>query len=73
MGLITWIIVIVAILAIIGLGVGTFFSGVWSGVQKVGSNPIVQNVTHEGKEFIANSTNNAVKDLIGRTFGQQQS
>lgn len=69
MGLITWIIVIVAILAVIGLGVGTFLSGVWSGVQKVGSNPIVQNVTQQGKDFVANSTSTAVKDLIDRSFG----
>jgi hypothetical protein len=69
MGLITWIIVIVAILAIIGLGIGTFFSGVWSGVQKVGSNPFVQNITNEGKEFVGNSTSTTIKDLVDRTFG----
>lgn len=50
MGLITWIIIGVVILAIIGLGWQTFFSGIIQGAQKVGQNPIVQNLTGEAKE-----------------------
>jgi hypothetical protein len=49
-GLITWIIIGVVILAIIGLGWQTFFSGVIQGVQKIGQNPVVQNLTSDAKE-----------------------
>lgn len=69
MGLITWIIVIVAILAVIGLGVGTFFSGVWSGAQKVGSNPTVQGATNQAKEFVSNATKNATSTIVGKVTG----
>ena len=50
MGLLTWIIIGVAVLAIIGLGLQTFFSGMWNGAQRIGQNPIVQNVTNEAKQ-----------------------
>jgi anionic cell wall polymer biosynthesis LytR-Cps2A-Psr (LCP) family protein len=70
MGLITWIIVIVAILAIIGLGVGTFFSGVWSGAQKVGSNPSVQSAANQAKEFVSNATKNTTSTIVGKATGQ---
>jgi hypothetical protein len=49
-GLITWIIIGVVILAIIGLGWQTFFSGIIQGAQKVGQNPIVQNLTGEARD-----------------------
>ena len=57
MGVLTWIIIGVVILAIIGLGWQTFFSGLWQGAQKVGENPIVQNLTGEAKD--------EAKDAIG--------
>ena len=38
MGLITWIAVVVTILAIIGLGCNVFVSGVYKGVQKIMAN-----------------------------------
>jgi uncharacterized protein YneF (UPF0154 family) len=55
MGIITWIIVIVVVLAIIGLGVGTFFSGVWTGAKNLATNPALKNATQAGKS-ITNTT-----------------
>lgn len=64
MGLITWIIIAIVVLAIIGLGVGTFFSGVWKGAQELGNNPVVQNTTGEVKQSISNATEDAKDKLI---------
>jgi hypothetical protein len=55
MGLITWVVIAIVILAIIGLGWQTFFSGVWQGAQKVGQNPLVQNLTSEVKDKVADA------------------
>jgi uncharacterized protein YpmB len=56
MGLLTWIVIIVIILAVIGLGAGVFFSGVMRGAEIVWNSPAVQNVTQEAKEFVENNT-----------------
>ncbi len=56
MGLLTWIVIIVIILAVIGLGAGVFFSGVTRGAEIVWNSPAVQNVTQEAKEFVENNT-----------------
>jgi hypothetical protein len=56
MGLLTWIAIIVIILAVIGLGAGTFFSGVVRGANIVWNSPAVQNVTQEVNEFVQNNT-----------------
>jgi hypothetical protein len=55
MGLITWVVIAIVILAIIGLGWQTFFSGVWQGAQKIGENPLVQNLTSEVKDKVADA------------------
>ena len=65
MSIVTWIIVIVAVLAIIGMGLGTFLSGVWSGAQKVGSNSFVQNVTQEAKDLAKGTAMNATGSITG--------
>jgi flagellar basal body-associated protein FliL len=65
-GLFTWIIVAVVILAIIGLGWQNFFSGVTQGAEKVASNPMIKNATDEAGEFVANTTENAAKEVIER-------
>ena len=52
MGLITWIAIAVIVLAVIGLGVGVFFSGVIRGAEIIRNSPAVQNVTEEAKEFL---------------------
>jgi hypothetical protein len=56
MGLITWVIIAVVVLAVIGLGVGTFYSGILQGAETVGSNPVVKDATGEAKEFANNVT-----------------
>ena len=61
MGLLTWIIIGVVVLAIIGLGWQTFFSGMWNGAQRIGQNPIVQNVTNEAKQGVKEIINNTTK------------
>jgi flagellar basal body-associated protein FliL len=55
-GLITWVIIAVVVLAVIGLGVGTFYSGILQGAQTVGNNPTVKDATGEAKEFAGNVT-----------------
>ena len=61
MGLLTWIIIGVVLLAIIGLGWQTFFSGIWNGAQRIGQNPIVQNVTNEAKQGVKEIIKNTTK------------
>jgi hypothetical protein len=56
MGLLTWVIIAVVVLAIIGLGVGTFYSGILQGAQRIGNNPIVEDATGEAKDFAGNIT-----------------
>lgn len=59
MGIITWIVIAVVVLTVIGLGVGAFYSGILSGAEKVGSNTIVANATEEVKEFVDSVTKSA--------------
>ena len=66
MGLLTWIIVAVVVLAIIGLGWQTFFSGISQGAEKVASNPFIKDATKEAKEFVGNATDNASKEISER-------
>ena len=48
MGLITWIAVVVTILAIMGLGWNVFVSGVYKGVQKImGNSTILKKMTEK--------------------------
>jgi len=60
MGLLVWIVVGIVILAIVGLGVGTFFSGVFKGAQTVSQNPVVKNATQEAKQFVTNNITSAI-------------
>lgn len=52
MGVLTWILVAVLVLAVLGLGWQTFFSGIVDGAKKVGENPLVRNATGEAKELV---------------------
>jgi hypothetical protein len=61
MGLITWVVIAIVILAIIGLGWQMFFSGVWQGAQKVGQNPLVQNLTSEVKDKVADAIPDSIE------------
>jgi hypothetical protein len=64
MGWITWVIIAVVVLVILGVGVQTFLSGLWSGAQKVGTNPVVQNLTGSAKDFVGESVRNATDNII---------
>lgn len=63
MGLITWIIVIIVFLAILGLGWDTFFSGVRKGADRIGISSIVENVTNNTIGFIKNASQEIVGDF----------
>lgn len=52
MGLLTWIIIGVLILVVIGIGWQTFFSGILDGAKKVGDSPLVRNATGEAKDLV---------------------
>ena len=64
MGWLTWVIIAVVVLVILGIGVQAFLSGLWTGAQKVGSNPIVQNLTGGAKDFAKESVRNATDNII---------
>lgn len=52
MGLVTWILIGVLVLVILGLGWEAFFSGIVDGARKVGDNPLVHNATGEAQELV---------------------
>ncbi|HEU4605111.1 MAG TPA: hypothetical protein VFS46_02615 [Nitrososphaera sp.] len=56
------IVIAVVVLAVIGLGIGTFYSGILNGAQKVGTNTVVANVTEEAKEFADSVTKSATNN-----------
>lgn len=64
MGLITWIAVIAIVLAVIGLGIGVFFSGLIRGAEIIGQNPAVQNATQEAQEFVTDRTEIDGNDVL---------
>lgn len=64
MGWITGVIIAALVLVVLGIGVQAFLSGLWSGAEKVGANPIVQNLTGSAKEFVTESVRNATNDMI---------
>ena len=66
MGLITWIIVIIVFLAILGLGWDTFFSGVRKGADKIGISSIVENATNNTIGLIKNTS----QEIIGNSLGK---
>jgi hypothetical protein len=66
MGLFVWLIVIIVILAIIGLGWNTFFSGVMKGADKIGITSIVKNVTNDAVEI----AKNASREITGSSLSQ---
>ncbi len=57
MGMLTWIIVALIVLAVVGLGVQLFFKGVTMGMEKVLSNPVVKKTSSEAQQFVSNVTN----------------
>jgi hypothetical protein len=57
MGLLTWVLLGVVVLVVIGLGWGVFFSGLYRGAQVVSENPVVQNATQEATKTAENAAN----------------
>ncbi|AIF82208.1 hypothetical protein NTE_00126 [Candidatus Nitrososphaera evergladensis SR1] len=64
MGLLTWIVIAVVIVLIIGIGVEAFFSGLISGAEKLGNNPVIKNATEEGKNFAKDAIQNATSGMV---------
>jgi uncharacterized membrane protein len=65
MGLITWIAVVVTILAIMGLGWNVFVSGVYKGVQKImGNSTILKKMTEKVQQSVGNITKNGSEEKI---------
>jgi hypothetical protein len=60
MGFLVWIIAIILVLAIIGQGVNTFFSGVKAGIDKLGITPIVENSTDNALKIAENASRNII-------------
>ena len=64
MGLWTWIIIGIIILAIIGLGWKVFVSGVFKGAKKiVDTNPTLKNIANKSREYIVNTMKNVTKEI----------
>jgi predicted PurR-regulated permease PerM len=67
MGLITWIVMVVTILAIIGLGWNVFISGVYKGVQKImGNSSMLNKITKNAQQFVGNITKNGSEEKISK-------
>ena len=64
MGLITWIIVIIVFLAILGLGWNTFFSGIKKGADRIGIGSILDTATNSTIGFIKNAS----QEVIGNSW-----
>jgi hypothetical protein len=75
MGLITWIAVVVTILAIIGLGWNVFVSGVYKGAQKImGNSSILKKMTEKAQQLVVSpkmdQKKRYLKDLSQTTLTQ---
>jgi hypothetical protein len=66
MGIVTWIIVAITFLAIVGLGWDTFFEGVKKGADRVGITPIVENVTDSAADIVRNAS----QDIVSNSFSK---
>jgi anionic cell wall polymer biosynthesis LytR-Cps2A-Psr (LCP) family protein len=64
MGLITWIVVVVTILAIMGLGWNVFVSGVYKGVHKIMGSTILKKMTEKAQQLVGNITKNGSEEKI---------
>jgi hypothetical protein len=65
MGLITWIAVIVTMLAIMGLEWNVFVSGVYKGVQKImGNSTTLRKMTEKVQQLVGNITKNGSEEKL---------
>jgi hypothetical protein len=67
MGILTWIIVAIVILAVLGLGWDNFFAGVKRGADKIGITSLIENATNSATEM----AKNASRVIIGNSIGKQ--
>jgi hypothetical protein len=67
MGILTWIIVAIVILAVLGLGWDNFFAGVKRGADKIGITSLIENATDSATEM----AKNASREIMGNSFGEQ--
>lgn len=69
--LIGWIVLILAILvilALVGLGWDTFFTGVKKGVEKIGNLPEIKNITNKAKNEFDRIVGNSTVDIVTILF-----
>ena len=65
MGLITWIAIVVTILAIMGLGWNVFVSGVYKGAQKImGNSTILKRMAEKAQQLVGSITKNGSEEKI---------
>jgi uncharacterized membrane protein len=65
MGILTWIIIAVLILSIIGLGWQTFISGVFKGGEKIiNSTPEIKSITDKAKQYLTDGAKTLSEELI---------
>lgn len=67
MGVMTWIVVGVVVLAVLGLGVRTFLSGVQQGVEKIADAPGIRDVVAKTKQLVSYG-----EDQLKSSLEQQQ-
>lgn len=63
-----WIIAIILILAIIGLGWENFLAGVLKGVDKIGVTPIIKNITDSTRDSLEGVIGDSSRDTIENTL-----
>jgi hypothetical protein len=63
-GWIVFILAVLVILAVVGLGWDTFFGGVKKGVEKIRNLPEVKNLTDKAKSEFDNIIGNSTFDII---------
>jgi len=66
MGILTWIIIAIIILAVIGLGWDIFFAGVKKGADKIGITSQLENASNSATDI----AENASRDIIGSSLGK---
>jgi hypothetical protein len=53
------------VLAVIGLGVGTFASALFQGAKTVAENPVVQDATDHAKDAVKDKVKESVSGALG--------
>jgi len=67
MGLITWMAVVVTILAIMRLGWNVFVSGVYKGVQKImGNSTVLKKMSEKAQQLVGSITKNGSEEILKR-------